>query len=125
MNAVVRNPAPDKLRGSFFGLFGGPLAWFVQLCCGFALASQPCFRGGNRVAAPPPALQWTWPAMILLMAAAVAIALLSLLVSWRTFTRSTGRTRFLALWGILLGGSFALAAAFTAVAFLTLPRCAG
>jgi hypothetical protein len=125
MNAVVRNPAPGRLRESFFGLFGGPLAWFVQLCCGFALASQPCFLGGTRVAAPPPALQWTWPAMIFLMAAAVAIALLSLLVSWRTFTRSTGRTRFLALWGILLGGSFALAAAFTAVAFLTLPRCAG
>jgi hypothetical protein len=125
MNAAARNPGRGRLRESFFGLFGGPIAWFLQLCCGYALASQPCFRGGNRMTAPSPALQWTWPAMILLMAAAVAIALLSLMVSWHTFTRSTGRTRFLALWGVLLGGSFALAAAFTAVAFLTLPRCAG
>jgi hypothetical protein len=35
------------------------------------------------------------------------------------------RTRFLALWGALLGGGFALATAITGVAFVTLPRCAG
>jgi hypothetical protein len=127
-------------RESFFALFGGPVAWFLQLCAGYALASEPCFRDGYRVAAPLPALQWTWPAMILVMALAIAISLLSLLVSWRTFKRtredgagdahqsisvSEGRTRFLALWGVLLGSGFALATTFTAVAFLTLPRCAG
>jgi hypothetical protein len=31
----------------------------------------------------------------------------------------------LALWGVFLGSAFALAAAITAVAFITLPRCAG
>ena len=36
-----------------------------------------------------------------------------------------GRTRFLALWGMVLGVGFALAAAITAVAFIVLPRCAG
>jgi hypothetical protein len=130
----------SRPRESLFALFGGPAAWFLQLCAGYALASEPCFRGGYRVAAPVPALQWTWPAMILAMAAAIAISLLSLLVSWRTFKRtreegagdahppigvSEGRTRFLALWGVLLGSGFALASTFTAVAFLTLPRCAG
>jgi len=125
---------------SFFGLFGGPLAWYLQLCAGYALASQPCFRDGHRMTLPLPALQWTWPAMILAMLAAVAVALLSLLVSWRAFRRireeppsgsqhgaeiRAGRTRFLALWGMLLGSAFALAAAMTAVAFITLPRCAG
>jgi heme/copper-type cytochrome/quinol oxidase subunit 4 len=37
----------------------------------------------------------------------------------------TERTHFLALWGILLGSGFALAVAITAVAFATVPRCAG
>jgi hypothetical protein len=37
----------------------------------------------------------------------------------------TGRTRFLALWGTVFGAAFAIAAAFTAVAFFILPRCAG
>jgi len=138
------HPAPQagrvKLHESLFALFGGPIAWYVQLCGGYALASEPCFRGGHRTLAPIPALHWTWPAMILLMIAAVAIALVSLLVSWRAFKRTreevrgdarqlmeagAGRTRFLALWGMLLGGGFALAAAITGVAFMTVPRCAG
>jgi hypothetical protein len=129
-----------KAHESLFGLLGGPIAWYLQLCGGYALASEPCFRSGHRSLAPPPSLHWTWPAMILLMTAAVAIALMSLLVSWRTFKRtrqeaggdahqlmevSAGRTRFLALWGMLLGSGFALAAAITAVAFVTVPRCAG
>lgn len=78
--------------------------------------------------------------MVLVMLAAVTVALLSLLISWRAFrhTRSetpggaahlsetgSGRTRFLALWGMLLGASFGLATAMSAVAFITLPRCAG
>ncbi len=138
------NAAPQahrvKLHESFFGLLGGPIAWFLQFCAGYALASEPCFRGGARIAAPIPALQWTLPAMILSTAGAVAIALLALLVSWRAYRRTkdeapgetahlmeagAGRTRFLSLWGVLLGSAFAVATAMTGVAFLTLPRCAG
>lgn len=138
------HPAPPAQRvrphESLFGLMGGPLAWYLQLCAGYALASQPCFRDGARVTAPLRAAQWTWPAMILAMLVAVAVALLALLVSWRALRRTqseapggaarltevgSGRTRFLALWGVLLGAAFALATAISAVAFITLPRCAG
>lgn len=141
---VQQHPAPQaarvKLQESFFALFGGPVAWYVQLCGGYALASGPCFHGGDRLAAPPLALHWTGPAMILAMATAVVVSLLSLLISWLAYRRTrtevqgdarqsmeadSGRTRFLALWGILLSGAFALATTFTAVAFLTLSRCAG
>jgi hypothetical protein len=129
-----------KLHESFFALFGGPIAWFLQFCAGYALASEPCFRAGERLAAPVPALQWTLLAMILSMAAGIAIAVLSLFVSWRVYRRTkeeahgetahaaeagAGRARFLSLWGVLLGGAFAVATAMTGVAFLTLPRCAG
>jgi hypothetical protein len=137
-------PAPYadrvKTHESFFGLFGGPLAWFVQLCAGYSMASEACFHDGSRALAPSPGQQWTWPAMTLVAAAAVLIALLSLLVSWRAFKRTrkeaqgdsrhlaevgSGRTRFLSLWGMILGAGFAVAAALTFIAFFTLPRCAG
>jgi hypothetical protein len=130
------HPAPQtarvKGREILFGLLGGPIAWYLQLCGGYALASEPCFGTGHRTLAPPLGLHWTWPAVIFLVTAAVAIALLSLLVSSRAFGRSraaaelgTDRTHFLALWRVLLGGGFALATAITAVAFVTVPRCAG
>jgi hypothetical protein len=138
------NAAPlahrSKLHESFFGLFGGPIAWFLQFCAGYTLASEPCFRAGERLATPVPALQWTLLAMCLSMTAGVAVALLSLIVSWRAYRRTkdeasgerahpvetgAGRARFLSLWGVLLGSTFAVATAMTGVAFLTLPRCAG
>jgi hypothetical protein len=138
------HPAPLrhelKVHEGFFALFGGPLAWFVQLCAGFALASQPCFDGGERLTVPPVASDWTCPAMISLMAAAIALALVSAWVSWRVFTRTreeadgdhrhlmeagAGRTRFLALWGLILGAGFAVATVLTGAGFILLPRCAG
>jgi hypothetical protein len=141
---MSRHPAPHadrvKMGEIFFGVLGGPLAWYLQLCAGYALASTPCFRDGVRIAAPPPVLQWTWPAMIVAMLAGIAIALLALAVSWLAFRRTqqeaaggsahllevgAGRTRFLALWGVLLGSAFAVATAITALAFILLPRCAG
>ena len=78
--------------------------------------------------------------MLALTAAAVAISLAGFLVSMRAFDRTreeapggphhvmeigAGRTRFLALWGMVFGAGFAVAAAITAVAFIAVPRCAG
>lgn len=129
-----------RCGASAFGLLGGPLAWFVQLCCGYALASWPCFAGQQGRLAPPSGDDWTWPAMILVLLGGVAIAVASLLVSWRTLRRmrqrgapvhphliatGAGCTRFLALWGVLLGAGFALLTALTAVGLWVLPRCAG
>jgi hypothetical protein len=148
MNANAQHqsphPAPQAQRVTLpeiiFGVLGGPLAWYLQLCAGYALASQPCFRDGLRMTAPLMGAQWTWHAMILTSIAAVGVALLAFLVSWRAFQRTqaeasggaahlsevgSGRTRFLALWGVILGAAFASATAITVVAFITLPRCAG
>ena len=135
------HPAPHAGRVKryeiFFGLCGGPLAWLLQSSAGYALASEPCFRDGVRAMAPP---QWTGPAMMGVTTAAVVISLLSLWVSWRAYQRTQGEVsgeprhsidvrtaseRFLALWGALVGGLFAIAATMTYVAFLILPRCAG
>jgi hypothetical protein len=129
-----------RVHEGLFALFGGPLAWFVQLNAGYALASQPCFLDGARVAAPTIAPDWTWPLMIALISVAVIVALGSALLSWRVYSRTegeaqgdhrhvmevgSGRTRFLALWGIFLGAGSAIATLLTAVGFWVLPRCAG
>jgi hypothetical protein len=141
---LSHHPAPKRhavrLHESFFALFGGPLAWFVQLNVGFALASQPCFRDGERMLAPRFNPDWTWTAMIAATVIACVIGLLAALISWRAYVRTldegagghrhvlevgSGRTRFLALWGVVLGAGAALATGLTAVAFFVLPRCAG
>lgn len=141
---LTHHPAPRRhaMRSpaGFFALFGGPLAWFVQLNVGFALASQPCFNGGERSVAPHWAPDWTWSSMIAAMVLAGIIALFATLISWRAYAQTkdeaagdhrhlldggSGRTRFLALWGVFLGAGAVLATALTAVAFVVLPRCAG
>jgi protein-S-isoprenylcysteine O-methyltransferase Ste14 len=120
-----------------FGITGGPIAWFVQFCAGYGLASWPCFPKSQRALTPLAGYDWTWPAMIAVLIAGVLVALGALLISLRNYQRTQGapqrrelvddgasRRHFLALWGIVLGAGFALASLITAVAFVVLPRCA-
>jgi len=136
------HPAPQRHvlppRQSFFAVFGGPLAWFLQLNADFALASNPCFINNERSIVPHLSPDWTWRAMIVIAVAALAVALAATLVAWRAYRLTkeessgdhdlmeigAGRTRFLALWGICLGAGSALII-MTTLAFFALPRCAG
>lgn len=133
--APHRNVPTPKLC---FALFGGPLAWFLQLNAGYAMATQPCFVERQRVFTPHLAHDWTGPALAI-VAAALVIALLSTLTAWHIYRRAcsqgagnhrtlmevgAGRTGFLALWGICLGSGSALAIT-TSFVFFVLPRCAG
>ena len=82
---------------------------------------------------------WSWPALVAILFAAAFVALVALWVSWRNFQQvraeprredghedtGAGRTRFLALWGVVFSGGFALASLATGVAYLTIPRCGG
>ena len=123
-----------------FGLLGGPAAWFIQLCGGFSLSTWPCFPGEQRLPAPALAWAWTRPATAIMTLLAFAIALAAMRVSGRLLreasaansggslsatARSPGRTCFLALWGTVAGGAFAVAITFTGIALFILPRCAG
>ena len=141
---LSQHPAPHRDSASglelAFAVAGGPAAWFLQFNAGYALASWPCFPGDHRMQLPMDGYAWSFPAMVAITVAGVAIALAALWVSWRVFQRTrdeapgdhhhlleagTGRTRFLALWGIVLGSGFALASLVTSIAFVFLPRCAG
>jgi hypothetical protein len=142
--SLSHHPAPHRGRVSLvesvFGLLGGPGAWFIQLCTGYALASWPCFPMDERRLLPLPNYAWTLQADIAVSIAAILIAAAAAIVSRNIFRRTrdeakgdhqhllevgTGRTRFLAVWGMALGSVFALVSAITTIAFWVLPRCAG
>lgn len=142
--SVPPHPAPHRDRTSLlelgFAVAGGPIAWGVQLNAGFALASWPCFPGDHRMQLPLDKYDWSWPTLVAVMFAGALIAVAALLVSWRILqsTRDehlggvrhlmasgTGRTRYLALWGVTFGAGFAVASLVTGIAFIVLPRCAG
>ncbi|MBV8404319.1 MAG: hypothetical protein JO203_08995 [Gammaproteobacteria bacterium] len=123
-----------------FAVVAGPLAWFILVCAGEALASEPCFPGSHRYATPLPGLRWTWPALIALLVLCALVAFAAFAVSWRMYrvTRAeeagrraglldegVGRTRFMALWGLLYGAGFCVATLLSLAAYIALPRCAG
>ena len=123
-----------------FAIVAGPLAWFVLVCAGEALASEPCFPGAHRLASPLPGLRWTWPALIALLIVCLLVAFAALLVALRMYRAThteeagrrsglldegVGRTRFMALWGLLYGAGFGVATLFSLVSYIALPRCAG
>lgn len=142
--SLSRSPAPHGARVGLgriaFAIAAGPLAWFVLVCAGEVLASEPCFAGGHRYAAPLPGLHWTWPALIVLLVLCALVAAAAFVVSWRIYRsmraeeagteaglldEGTGRTRFMALWGLLYGAGFCIATLFSLAAYIALPRCAG
>lgn len=142
--ALDRHPAPaaDRISSGMaaFLLFTGPLAWFAQFCVGVVLTSWPCFPSEERRAIPITGYGWTGWAAVLILAGCSVLAALSGYLSWRKLQEvrdekegghgtlaeiGHGRTRFIALWGTLLGVSFAAATLVTLVAFAMVPRCVG
>ena len=139
-NHPVLHHDPVSAFQSAFGLLGGPGAWFAQLCAGYAMASWPCFPREEHRVLPEAGYAWTWTAIVAVSVVAIGISFAAFAVSRRTYERvqsesrgghqhlvdvGSGRTRFLALWGMVLGASFAVATAMTLIAFFVLPRCAG
>jgi len=144
--ALTHHPAPHRDRvmnwESAFGLFGGPAGWFLQLCAGFALATESCFATAPRVRlrSDIAASDWAWPTLIVISIIGLALGIAALVVSWRILQRTksemagdhrhlleigTGRTRFLALWGVCFSGGFVIVTLITFLAFATVPRCLG
>lgn len=143
-SALSHHPAPcrDQLSTAktAFVLYTGPLAWLLQLCAGLMLTSWPCFPATERLREPLAGYGWTLAGAIGVLIGGALLAAVAGWVSWRTLQATKqeregghraladighGRTRFVALWGTILGAGFGLATLVTLVAFAMVPRCLG
>lgn len=137
------HPSPHRDRVSasllFLGLFAGPVAWGLQLVTNFALASYRCYPGYAPRSSILPGWQWSSPAILAINIAAAILALAGAAISYWHWQASRdehhgsvghaveageGRTRFLAVWGVMTGLGFFAAIMFDTVAFLMVPQCA-
>ena len=133
------HPAPHRHRAGLMilgaALFATPAVWGLRLVLNYALDSYFCYPGSIRKYALP---GWTWPTLLGVDALAIAVAVLAAVLSWRNWRRTRdkvrssgplieigeGRTRFLALWGLMTGVGFAVAGAFDLLALWIVPVCA-
>ncbi len=113
-----------------------PVIWGVRLVAKFTIASQVCFPDGERLFALPARTHWVWPTLLAIDLVAIAIALTTIVISHRIWRRARpvdasltmqlgeGRTRFLALWGLIIGFGFLGAVLYDIVPLLVVPVCA-
>ena len=140
MNTLLgsSHPAPHRERigkGTLaFGLFAAPLAWAVQLTASYAVTGVTC--NGARYALSAPALH---TALATVDAVALAVAVAAFVVAWFGWraTREEaagsahhllevgeGRTRFLAVCGMMASAGFTLALVLATVGIAVVPTCA-
>lgn len=134
--------ARHKVESSllWFGIFGAPVFWSLQLLVIYAMIAHGCLPGPDTASGLNPAILQN----LSLIVTTVAIAG-SLAAAWASFSawRGThhepaashtvshismmesgeGRTRFMAFAGILMSGVFLLAVLFTGLPLLILPAC--
>lgn len=149
-NDIVReargtHPAPHRARARpmylLAGLIAAPLAWIVQICTCEALASQACFPMRHPLSEP------ALGSLLHLIAAVSGVCFVvssagmaAAWASWRTTRRERaadagngarglldageGRTRFLALVGVMGSSVFMLGLLLTAMAAFVVSPCA-
>jgi hypothetical protein len=134
------HPAPHRDRTTLaellFAVFAPPLAWSVHLVVNYGFASHSCFPDGQ----PQKAASFAGLRILLLAidGAALVISAIAVLIAYRAWQASSqelaetgssmvetgeGRTRFLAIWGMLIGLTFFVAVIFDFVGLWMLPIC--
>jgi hypothetical protein len=145
------HPAPERQRvglgALWFGLAGGPAAWSIQMLVSLPVAAHACFPRLTPLSSP--SFGGVRGVVFLLGVMAFGVSALAAGVAWRTWSRTRqeqqeasgagahhdasvalletgeGRTRFMALAGVMTSLTFLLVtAAHAATLFLVAP-CAG
>jgi hypothetical protein len=134
------HPAPTERAltppALWFGLFGAPVAWSLQLLASYALVAHGCYPDAEPMTMP------VVPGLRTLVlgtgAAALAVAVLAGGSAWRSWRATQrehaggheslleageGRTRFMALAGMLLSAVFMLGIVMNVVPLLMLRPC--
>jgi len=134
------HPAPQRDRvGLVLLLFGvaiAPIAWSLQLQLGYGFASHGCYPVDAPLSAP--LWQSLRPSLIALSVLAILLGISGIAVSIRSWKRTRrekpgsgqellsageGRTRFLAMSGMLVSGLFIIAVVLETIVLLLSPVC--
>lgn len=134
------HPAPLRHRVSvwalWFGLFGAPLVWSLQILIGYAFDSHGCFPHRRPLATP--VFSWLWTLQLVVGLVCLAIALAAAVVAWRAWQSTyderggdherllevgEGRTRFMAFAGVLVSVLFALGVVLNLIPMFLVPAC--
>jgi hypothetical protein len=140
----TQHPAPQRGNVSTVALLGalfaGPVVWGLQLIINYSLAAHACYPGDMPLHDVAPGFHSARTIILLVNLLALALVLAGTGLSykhWRA-TRAEqrgdaehaieageGRTRFLALWGVMAGLGFFIGILFDTLALLMVPTCAG
>ncbi|HVX75538.1 MAG TPA: hypothetical protein VHB49_05385 [Bradyrhizobium sp.] len=119
-----------------FATLAPPLAWSVHLVASYALASYSCFPDGTPQASP--SFDGLRSLLIAIDIVTMAIAVVAIVISYWNWTKISeemavtqspmmetgeGRTRFLAIWGLLIGVGFLVTVGFDFVGLWILQPC--
>ena len=96
----------------WFGFFGAPAAWTIQLVVGYGLEEIGCASGWH-----------VTPWIVVVSVAAAAVALASTVAGWRLARAEQERVAFMGTWGALWGGLFLLLIVLGGVQLLGLDTC--
>ncbi|HEY5086153.1 MAG TPA: hypothetical protein VII66_02230 [Gemmatimonadaceae bacterium] len=120
----------------WFGLFGGPAAWSLQLLINYTVTAHFCYPKDLPLAAPTYGGMWTIAVVVNgLMILLTLVAGATAVVGWRTsrdemigthdalLEDGTGRIRFMAYAGMLVSGLFLLALIMSAMPLFIVPAC--
>jgi hypothetical protein len=140
--AAQTHPSPHRHRASsarlLFAVAGAGAAWLVQLIVDYGLAAHRCYPHDTPLTAAQAGGGLTDPLLAIFNLIAIGLAAAAGLMSYRLWQQTReehpgsaghlveageGRTRFLAMWGLLAGIGFLVAIVFDTVAVFTVPRC--
>jgi hypothetical protein len=138
------HPAPHRDRTSllalFFGITAGPIGWTVQHLVGYGVSSYPCNPDGSQLAAPLPSWAPMRPSIIALSVVCLILCLAGgwvALKAWRATKGETagespdpleigaGRSRWMAVCGVILTVLFAGAIIADGIVLAGAPACRG
>ncbi len=137
---AMKHPAPSRNRVGIgllsFCLAAPPLAWSIQSIAGYGISSAACYPGDTPRTLP----LFAGMSQLLFCINGVALAISACAVllahrNWRKtreesggeaarlIERGEGRTRFLAMCGLMLSIGFFVAITFTSITLLLSPVC--
>ena len=136
----VAHPAPRRgivpLPTLWFGIFGAPIAWALQLIADYSLVAHYCYPRDVPLNTPPfNALQVTGMIVSVVLVLVGLAALLTAIHSWgetrhghdrehhELLEVGEGRARFMAFGGVLLSTMFLFALLMSALPLFTNSLC--